>query len=49
MTQAEALRRIEFAPQYTEAEVKEAVEECLQGKHGEFASRVLWAIYKERR
>ena len=46
MTTEEAIRRIQYSPDYTEAEVKEAVKECLMGMHGEFPRRFLVAVGK---
>ena len=46
MTTEEAIRRIKSAPDYTEVAVKEAVRECLQGKHGAFPHHFLLALGK---
>ena len=47
MTTDEAIRVIEHAPDYTEAIVKEAMYEGLEGKHGAFVQQVLLAIYAD--
>ena len=44
MTTEEAIRRIQYAPEYTQKEVEEAVKECCNGNHGEFPQQFLQAL-----
>ena len=44
MTSEEAIRRIQYAPEYTQKEVEEAVKECCNGNHGEFPKQFLQAL-----
>ena len=44
MTTKEAIRRIEHSPDYSHEQVKEAVKECLSGKHGDFLRNSLLAL-----